>query len=43
MSAAAAPASLPAPPRIGESERLGATLVLSALVPYMIFRWKKWL
>lgn len=36
MGAAAAPASLPAPPRIGESERLGATLVLSALLHAMI-------
>ena len=36
MSAAAAPASLPAPPRLGESERLGATLVLSALVHAMV-------
>ena len=36
MGAAAAPALLPAPPRIGESERLGATLVLSVLLHAMV-------
>ena len=36
MGAAAAPASLPAPPVIGESTRLGATLVLSVLVHAMV-------
>ena len=36
MGAAAAPALLPAPPRIGESERLGATMVLSVLLHAMV-------
>ena len=36
MGAADAPAPLPAPPRIGESERLGATLVLSVLLHAMV-------
>lgn len=36
MPAAAAPAAMPAPPRIGESERLRATFVLSLLVHAML-------
>ena len=36
MGAVAAPVPLPAPPRIGESDRLGATLVLSALLHAMV-------